>query len=473
MALSDTLFFKQRADILAEMLAQAQLAIPDLYVGPDGNLTIIFTIEAGQLENAYLANQLLANDMFIHTASFGALQQYGVQYGLEVHLGNKATGTLQFTGEGGTYIPIGSEAGYDPGTGVNVVYFITTADGTIPNPGIPNPPTASIHASAGNLNGTYEYAVSFITATGETLASVESNAVIPVNQQVDLANIPIGGPGTTGRKIYRDKNGAGTYRYVATLANNTATTYTDNATDAVVAGGSLVLSNDTAHQIVLAAEAQIPGVESNVAIGTITDLTDTPAELSGVTNPVAFTGGTDQEDTEDYRQRLLDRIQSPQTGSPNDVISWAEEVDGVESASVFPNDNMGTAAPGHVTVRISGPNGTIPPSDVVANTQAALNAQGLAQITYHVGTFTAVSKNVTVTTTLAAGYVLADVTAQVTAAITNYINSLQVGETLRITGIIDAVYGTVGVLDLAVTIPSSNQAATSTQKITPGTITVS
>jgi uncharacterized phage protein gp47/JayE len=473
MPLTDTTFYRQRADILSEMLAQAQLAISDLYIGVDGNLTIILTIEAGQLENAYLANQLLANDMFIHTASLGALQQYGIQYDLEIHMGNKASGSLQFQGEGGTYIPIGTEAGYDPGTGVDIVYFTTVADGTLPDPGDAVPPSVAVNVAAGNLNGTYEYMVSFTTTTGETLPSDSSATVNPVNQQVNLTNIPLGGPGTIGRRIYRDKNGAGTYRLVATISNNTATTYTDNATDAAAASGSLALIDDTAHQVVLLAEAMVPGVEGNVAIGTITELTDAPSELLGVTNPAAFTGGTDQEDTEDYRLRLLDRIQSPQTGSPNDVASWAEEIDGVESATVFPNDNVGTAAPGHVTVRISGPGGTIPPANVITDVQNALNAQGLAQIQYHVATFTAAPKAVTIVTTLATGYVLADVSAQVTAAVTNYINNLQVGETMRITGIIDAVFGTPGVLDLQVTVPTTNQTATATQKITPGTITVS
>lgn len=466
-------FYRPRADILAEMLAELQSAIPDVYVGEDGTIAIIYTIEAGQLENVYLANQILANDLFIHTASLVALQQYGVEYDLPMHGGNTATGTLLFEGDGGTYIPIGAEVGYDPGGGLDVVYFETTEDGTIANPGDPDPPGVVVNATAGNLNGTYEYVVTFVTASGETLPSASSGAVNPVNQQVNLSAIPIGGAGTTQRKIYRDKNGAGTYRLVATIANNTATTYTDNITDAAVAGGSLAPTVDTAHTVTLAAIAQIPGVDGNAAIGTVTELTDAPSELTDVTNPTAFTGGTDQEDIEDYRIRLLRRLRNPQTGAPDDLIEWAVDVDGVESATVFPNLNGTTAAPGEVTIRISGTGGTIPSAGVIAAAQAAIDAQGLAQVTYHVMAFTAISTNVAVTVTPASTYTVADVTASVQAAIANYINNLEVGETLRVAGIVDAVFGLAGVADVVVTTPATNLTTAADSKRTPGTVTVS
>ena len=472
MALTDDTFYRQRADILAGMILEAQAAIPDVYVGEDGTINIIFTIEAGQFENAFLANQLLADDLFIHTASLVALQQYGVQYGLPIHIGTQALGTLRFEGDGGTYIPIGAEVGYDPGGGLEIVYFTTIEDGTISDPGDPDSPTVAINAVSGNLNGLYEYVVTFVTAGGETLPSDISNAVSPVNQQVNLTAIPIGGPGTTARNIYRDKNGAGNYRRVTQIANNTATTFTDNVTDATVAAGTTVPVDDSAHRIDLDAQASLPGVEGNVAIGTITELTNSPATLISVTNPVAFTGGSDQEDTEDYRQRLLARIRQPLTGSVSDIQSWVMGVDGVNSATVFPNDNMGTAAPGHVTVRISGPGGTIPGSDVVAAAQSTLDALGLAQIAYHVTTFTAVSTNVTVDVTLATGYLMSDVTAQVQTAVSNYINSLSIGGTLVIAGIIDAVFGLAGITDVVVTSPTSNQTTAATSKRTPGTISV-
>lgn len=472
MPLEGDTFYRNRADILAEMLAELQVAIPDFYVGEDGTLTIIFTIESGQLENVYLANQILANDLFPQTASLVALQQYGVQYNLPMHTGNRSTGTLRFEGAGGTYIPIGAEVGYDPGGGLDVVFFETLQDGTIPNPGDPATPTVAVNAVAGNLNGTYEYVVTFVNASGETLPSAPSASVNPVSQKVDVTAIPVGGAGTTQRKIYRDKNGAGTYRLVATINDNTTLTYTDNITDATVAGGSLAPTVDTAHRITLNGEAQNPGLEGNAAIGTITELTDAPAELISVINPTAFIGGTDQEDIEDFRARIMERLQNPQTGSPGDLIQWATQVEGVESATVFPNLNGTVAAPGEVTIRISAIGGAIPSAGLIAAVQAAIDLRGLAQVKYHVMGFTAVVTNVTVDVTTSGTYSLADVTAPVQAAITSYINSLEVGETFKIAGVIDAVFGLAGVGDVTVTTPSSNQTTAADSKRTPGTITV-
>jgi len=63
-----------------------------------------------------------------------------------------------------------------------------------------------------------------------------SNEIATVtNQNILLSNIPLGPIGTTNRKIYRKDSGTGgAYKLVTTIANNTATTYTD-----VTASGSL------------------------------------------------------------------------------------------------------------------------------------------------------------------------------------------------------------------------------------------
>src|SRR5215471_2682264 len=139
MPLLDDTFYRRRQDIVAEMFAELQGIIPDVYLGDDGVISIIFTVESGQLENVYLANQLLAEDMFVHTASAVALTNFGVMYDLPIHSGVRSTGTLTFEGDGGTYIPVSTQAAYDPGSGFEPTYFETTTDGTIPDPGDPNP----------------------------------------------------------------------------------------------------------------------------------------------------------------------------------------------------------------------------------------------------------------------------------------------------------------------------------------------
>jgi hypothetical protein len=86
--------------------------------------------------------------------------------------------------------------------------------------------TASENLTSGNLSGTYTYKVSYVIGGTETTVRNASNAVTVTNERIDLSNIPIGPGGTTARKIYRSSGGS--YELVTTIANNTATTFTDN-----------------------------------------------------------------------------------------------------------------------------------------------------------------------------------------------------------------------------------------------------
>jgi len=91
-------------------------------------------------------------------------------------------------------------------------------------------------ATAGNVdNGQHRYLVTFITASGETEAGIASAPVTvankAVNGQVRLTGIPTGGAAVTSRKLYRTAAGGSLYLYVATIADNASTTYSDNLAD--------------------------------------------------------------------------------------------------------------------------------------------------------------------------------------------------------------------------------------------------
>jgi uncharacterized phage protein gp47/JayE len=378
---------------------------------------------------------------------------------------------VRFEGEGGTFIPAATEVAFSPAAVVGNIYFLTTAEGTIPNPGNPTAPLTAIGA-AGVLNGTYEHAVSFVTQEGETLIGPPGLPMGVVNQQVNLTNLPLGGPGTISRRIYRDKNGSGVYHRVVEILNNTVTTYNDNVADATVAVAPEAPAADAAHFVSLPATASETGAEGNVGPGTITELVDAPSSLIAVTNPAPFTGGSDAEDIEEYRLRLIEAVRAPFTASSADYKRWAEEFDDVDSATVYQNDNLGVAANGHVTVRIVGKGSTIPDAALLAEVQANLEGQQLVNLVVHVTSFDPVVTAVTVDVTTTGGFTVADVTTSVQAAVTEYINALLVGETFRVAGVTDAVYGLSGILDVVVTTPTTNQTTGPTQKRIPGTITV-
>jgi len=104
-----------------------------------------------------------------------------------------------------------------------------------PAPGVITAALAS-PAVAGNVdNGAHRYRATFVTSTGETQAGIISAAVTvadkAVNGNVELTAIPLGGALVTSRKLYRTAANGTTYLLLATISNNTATTYTDNIAD--------------------------------------------------------------------------------------------------------------------------------------------------------------------------------------------------------------------------------------------------
>lgn len=450
MPILDTSIFRERAVILSAMLSTLTDAIPTVYVGEDGIIRILFEIEAGQLENAYMAAQLLLEDIFPQTASAPALRLHGDTYNIPFLTGLYATGDLKFSGPGGTVIPSGTQAGADPGSGLDLITFVTTENVQIPNPGIPVAPTVAVNATAGALDGTYEYLITFLTAEGETVAGAQSDAVVPADEQVDISDIPLGGSGTTGRRIYRQKDGAGDFLLVATINDNTTTTHTDNLDD-ITAGPGIPPEVDTANAVSAHAVATQAGTDGNVAAGTIITIVSGPSGLTDVTNIAGFSGGTNQEEIEHYRKRLMTYLRNPRTGSEVDLKFWAEQIEGVETATVFSNDNLGTPTFGHTTIRIAGPGGIIPASDVIDAVQAYLEGKDVANITIHVGTFDELPTTVDVEVTLDSGFILDDVENDVIEAVVNYMATIPIGGTAYAAGIIDAVFGLAGIVNITTT----------------------
>jgi uncharacterized phage protein gp47/JayE len=350
-----------------------------------------------------------------------------------------------------------------------VVYFRTLADATIPNPGLPEALTAALDG-AGNITGTIEYAVSFVTSEGETIIGPNSEPIIAAANKIDLTGISVGGPGTIARKIYRQKDADEIWKLVTTLADNTTTVFEDNVLDASLGANPVAFS--TAETVMVAAESETASFTANLGANSITVLTVAPDGLTAVTNPDIFAGGTDSESSFDYRQRLLRTIRAPSTGSPTDLKAWAEEIEGIESATVFPNDNLGSPQNGHVTVRVVGPNSTVPSGAKQTEVLNELQERDMANITIHVASFTEVATNVSVDVTLEEGFTLGEVTASVQLAIAEYINELDVGETLMLAGITAAVFNLPGISDVVVTSPIANQITAATSKRTAGTITV-
>lgn len=82
------------------------------------------------------------------------------------------------------------------------------------------------------------------------------------------------------------------------------------------------------------------GTRGNVDTGTITLMSVPMNGIISITNEQPTTGGTDLEEEESFRQRVLNsNKQEKLSGADSDYIRWAEEVDGVGKAYVIPEWN--------------------------------------------------------------------------------------------------------------------------------------
>lgn len=129
----------------------------------------------------------------------------------------------------------------------SIVNFFNARQASAP---LANPTTAPTAAegAAGNVNvGTHSWKVTFVAGTAETLPGPKSNVlnVLTSAKQVNLSSIPLGGTGTTARKIYRTITGdTGNWKLVGTISDNTTTTFVDNVADAAL-GADAPTANNT------------------------------------------------------------------------------------------------------------------------------------------------------------------------------------------------------------------------------------
>ena len=103
-------------------------------------------------------------------------------------------------------------------------------------------PAAVATASAGNPNGTYYYAMSYVTDGGEEVIGSVSNTVTVSSKQITL-NLPIGYIGTRSRKIFRIANGGTQLKLLATINDNVTLIYTDNIADGAL-GANIPATNN-------------------------------------------------------------------------------------------------------------------------------------------------------------------------------------------------------------------------------------
>ncbi len=122
-------------------------------------------------------------------------------------------------------------------------YFLSPTAGPTPTAG-----------AAGNVNGTVQYAMTFLSQGGETPPSPLTSITV-ANKQVALSNIQVGPASPAvpniatntviGRNVYRTLNGGSVLYLITTIKDNVTTTYTDNALDSSISSAPVAPTLNT------------------------------------------------------------------------------------------------------------------------------------------------------------------------------------------------------------------------------------
>lgn len=119
-------------------------------------------------------------------------------------------------------------------------------------------------------------------------------------------------------------------------------------------------------EVTVNVECSQAGTVGNAPKNTITVLVTNISGIASVTNEVDFRNGTDIEDEENFRERVLDSYENEaSSGSIGHYIQWTKEVDGVGRVYVTPEWN----GPGTVKVSILDKNGDIANKELIDKVQ--------------------------------------------------------------------------------------------------------
>lgn len=363
------------------------------------------------------------------------LDEHGATFQLPRNAATSAEGVVVFTGAPGTLVAANTQVSASPSdpTQDTIVFRTLTAGTTLAALGVPTGITAVPSGTGGTLPaGTAYYHVTSYNLYGETLGSAD----VPATTTGSTSKVTINFTAVTdaiGYRIYRTLV-AGTQGHQ--VADVTATTFVDTG---AITPGALEPPQDTTTWVALAVQAVIPAAAGNLGVNAITTLETLLPTITAVTNPAPTEGGTDVEDDDSYRSRILSEYTGQGDGNMADYARWALAYPGVQQASVIPL----WAGAGTVLVVVMLTGGSPVASSVVTGLQAQLDPiAGLGHGIAPVGAVVTIATSTVIAVTIVAtvghepGYSLTGsggtVATQpsIAAAVSTYLTSLQPGDTI-------------------------------------------
>ncbi|WP_158781029.1 baseplate J/gp47 family protein [Pantoea sp. BAV 3049] len=223
----------------------------------------------------------------------------------------------------------------------------------------------------------------------------------------------------------------------------------------------------------IAAKATTTGTAGNLTAGVTGTLVSAPSGVDSTVTVASMTGGTDTELDDALLTRLLDVMRQPAAGgNAHDYKVWAESVDGVGGAWVFPlRRGLGT-----VDVVITATDG-LPSDETLAAVQTYIDSvRPVTAKDCQVLAPTEKTLDVTVAVGISDDTTMDAVTSAITTSLTTWFNALIPGQEAIRTQIGALISDTEGVLDYEISAPTGNVTPTVDDTVVewvrPGTITI-
>lgn len=216
------------------------------------------------------------------------------------------------------------------------------------------------------------------------------------------------------------------------------------------------------------AEALEGGANGNAAAGAIRLLTACPLAITGCTNPAAFSGGSDAEDDETFRRRILESYQRLPNGAN---AAWYEQT-AMNYGGVAAARAVGRArGTGTVDVYVATEQG-VPDAALLAGLEAELQEKREIAVDVEVKAPTVQSVNVTVAVEAESGADFETVKTRVEQSITTFFTGRLLGQPVRLAELGSRIYALEGVENYRFTAPAADVAAEDTVLPALGTLSV-
>lgn len=240
--------------------------------------------------------------------------------------------------------------------------------------------------------------------------------------------------------------------------------------------GELITAVTAVDRILKAGELEVllpimteeKGSKYNLEAGSLTVLVTPPIGIEYVRQDDFLKDGTNLEDFEIYRQRILKAKRKPKRGgAPSDYEVWAEEIDGVTFAKSFPV----ARGNGTIDVLIATDSG-IPSDELVLKVQQHIN------IRRPTGADPLVIKpelsiiDLDIEVIPKSGETLDAIINNIIESIKDYIRSVPIGGTIYINAIVNVIFETKKVINAKVITPIADIVLINTEVAKAGDISV-